>query len=105
MPGQSTTVLEAPAAPTGGTTSTSFDRPARERARPLSTPGLGIRRAQGLAETLLLIGVVAVGGPVILVSAGTIALLALALAGPFLLPAILVLALALVVFAAIGAAA
>ena len=62
------------------------------------------RRKRGLGETLLLIGVAAVAGPLVVAVAGTIVLLTLAVTGPFLLPVILLLALVVVVLVATGAA-
>jgi hypothetical protein len=61
------------------------------------------RRDRSAGELLLLIGAVAIGGPLALALAGVVLLLAVALAGPFFLGGILALAFAVVAVLATGA--
>jgi hypothetical protein len=67
-------------------------------------PRRGAGRTRGRAEVLLLIGVAAVAGPPVVALAAASVLVAFALAGPFFLAAILLVAVVLVAFIATGSA-
>jgi hypothetical protein len=105
-------VLESAAQEVTDATSHPVGPPLRDRADQRPVPlRLGERRERGLGDMLALLGVIAVAGPLVIavagmvvVVAGTIVLLALALTGPFLLPAILLAALVVVALVATGAA-
>jgi len=103
-------VLESAALDVADATSHPVAPPLRDRADPRPVP-LPLHRARRLGGMLALIGVVAVAGPLVVAVAamvvavaGMIVLLALALTGPFLLPAILLVAFVVVALLATGAA-